>query len=76
MGVLIHKILRIIYGMLKNNTPYNPGYDLQCQQKNIAWQKQPDDKEKYRYASNDQEAPISNRKAKERKEQHIAPNSS
>jgi transposase len=76
MGVLIHKILRIIYGMLKNNTPYNPGYDLQCQQKNIAWQKQQDDKEKYRYTSNDQEAPISNRKAKKRKEQHIAPNSS
>ena len=27
IGIIMHKILRIIYGMLKNNTPYDPKID-------------------------------------------------
>jgi len=27
IGVCMHKILRIIYGMLKNNTPFDPAID-------------------------------------------------
>lgn len=28
MGVVMHKILRIVYGMLKTNTPFNPDIDI------------------------------------------------
>ena len=28
IGLCMHKILRIIYGMLKNNTPFNPEIDM------------------------------------------------
>jgi len=28
IGLCMHKVLRIIYGMLKNNTPFNPEVDL------------------------------------------------
>ena len=28
IGLCMHKILRIVYGMLKNNTPFNPEIDL------------------------------------------------
>jgi len=73
----MHKILRIIYGMLKNNTPYDPGYDLECQEKSLNSKKQnQDDKKTRRYFNWDEDAPISKRQAKKRREQYIAPNSS
>ena len=28
LGIIMHKILRIIYGMLKNNTKYDPQIDM------------------------------------------------
>lgn len=77
IGILMHKILRIIYGMLKNNTPYDPGYDLECQEKSLNSKKQnQDDKKTRRYFNWDEDAPISKRQAKKRREQYIAPNSS
>lgn len=77
IGILMHKILRIIYGMLKNNTPYDPGYDLECQEKSLNSKKQSQDNEKTRrYFNWDEDAPISKRQAKKRREQYIAPNSS
>jgi hypothetical protein len=75
IGILMHKILRIIYGMLKNNTPYDPGYDLACQEKSISHKKQNYDKKRLRYSDWDEDAPISKRQAKKRKEQNTAPNS-
>ena len=77
IGILMHKILRIIYGMLKNNTPYDPGYDLASQEKSISQNKNQNyDKKRLRYSDWDEDAPISKRQAKKRKEQNTAPNSS
>jgi transposase len=33
MGVVMHKLLRIIYGVLKNQTPYNPQVDRENRQR-------------------------------------------
>ena len=59
--------------MLKNNTPYDPNYDLACQEKSINKKQQNDDKKSRRYFTWDEEAPISQRQAKKRKEQNTAP---
>jgi transposase len=74
IGILMHKILRIIYGMLKNNTPYDPNYDLACQEKSMSCKKQNYEKRRFRYSNWEEDAPISKRQAKKRKEQNIAPN--
>jgi len=68
MGVCMHKILRIVYAMLKNNTPFDPAIDRRNQEKQYhatARKKQSPDR---RYQHNDEMAPISRRQAKKRKE--------
>ena len=74
MGVVMHKLLRIIYGVLKNKTAFDPDID----EKNIlkAAEKQKEQKEqktkeqnKYRYQPVSTEAPISRRAAQKRKKQ-------
>ena len=62
--------------MLKNNTPYDPSYDLACQEKSISQNKKQNyDQKRLRYSDWDEDAPISKRQAKKRKEQNTAPNS-
>jgi transposase len=79
MGVIMHKILRIIYGMLKSGSDYQPAYDLEKQQKTIEFinQKRQQNKKdgRNRYQQMDDEAPISKRQQRKRKEQSSSPSS-
>jgi len=79
MGVIMHKILRIIYGMLKSGSGYQPAYDLEKQQKAIEFinQKRQQSKKngRNRYQQMDNEAPISKRQLRKRKEQSSSPSS-
>lgn len=76
LGVCMHKILRIIFGMLKNNEKFNPEKDRANSEKmlnNIKLVKQPGNKLR-RYQKLDLAAPISNRQTKKRKEQEKSQN--
>lgn len=80
MGVVMHKILRIIYGMLKSNSSYVPAYDLEKQQISIAYQRKKTRDNKpvgngTKYHEADLEAPISKRQLRKRKEQLTSPSS-
>lgn len=80
MGVIMHKILRIIYGMLKNMSEYNPEYDRNKQQRTAEYDKgtkqceTEDLKKRRRFISKNEEAPISQRQYNKRKEQLPSPN--
>jgi transposase len=71
LGVCMHKIIRIIYGMLKHNKPFDPEID----RRNSAQQRpQEEEEEEYpsrsrRYQAYDAKAPISRRQGKKREEQ-------
>jgi len=63
MGVCMHKILRIVYGMLKHQTRFDPNVDAAYQAKNHARgnaQKQETDKRR-RLQTFDENAPVSRR---------------
>jgi transposase len=69
LGVCMHKIIRIIYGMLKHNQPFDPEID----RANRKGQNTPDEKKvgldkSRRYQTYDVKAPISRRQAKKREE--------
>ena len=79
MGVVMHKLLRIVYGVLKNKTKFDAAIDQrnteqskekqeQDQQK-IKEAKKINDQKKYRYQSVTTDAPISRRAAQKRKKQ-------
>jgi len=79
MGILMHKMLRTIYGILKNQIPYSPDIDLKNQQKasQVQGDKQEqkkkqikeERKKKRRYQNQDMdESPISRRMVKRIKE--------
>jgi transposase len=70
IGVCMHKILRIIYGMLKTNTPFDPDIDRQNQNRSLSNRKGSSDQKLRRYQEADPDAPISYRQNKKRKEQH------
>ena len=76
MGVCMHKILRIIYGMLKNNTTFDPNIHQQHQQKNQQNSTQSELNKKRKLQPFDQDAPISRRQLKKRKEQASSQNES
>jgi transposase len=68
IGLCMHKILRIIYGMLKNNTPFNPEIDLHNRQKAISAKEKPTHCKNRRFQNYDESAPISRRNRKKRLE--------
>lgn len=69
IGVCMHKILRIIYGMLKNKTKFNAEIDRRNRQRHQPDQKMPA-RNKYRRLQNfDKNAPVSRRQQRRRKEQ-------
>ena len=70
LGVCMHKILRIVYGMLKTHTPFDPDIDRQNQKKSVPIRKTAVDQKLRRYQQPDPDAPISYRHSKKRKEQH------
>lgn len=79
MGVLMHKLLRIIYGVLKNQTGFDAAVDEKNQNRSKEKQAQREEWEKetkkikqqrkHRYQEAAQDAPISRRAAQKRKEQ-------
>lgn len=69
MGVCMHKILRIVYGMLKNNTEFDPDIDRQNQKKQYSSSSARINNQNRRYQNHDSDAPISRRQTKKRKEE-------
>jgi len=76
IGVCMHKILRIVFGMLKNNEKFNPEKDKANSQKMLEKQKptKPVSNKLRRYQKLDSNAPISQRQTKKRKEQEKSQN--
>jgi len=69
MGVCMHKILRIVYGMLKNNTEFDADIDRQNQKNQYSSSSTRSNDQNRRYQDHDKDAPISGRQTKKRKEQ-------
>lgn len=69
IGVIMHKLLRIIWGVLTSNTPYDPAIDQQNQ--NQVGQKEETEKikekSKRRFQAFDQDAPVSHKHSKIRR---------
>lgn len=72
IGICMHKTLRIIYGMLKTNTPFNPEIDRKNREKQKEQQQQSVPNKIRRYQSPDDAAPVSRRQNKKRKEQAMS----
>ena len=69
IGICMHKILRIIYGMLKNNTAFDPLIDQANRKRTMQAQKSSAQKNKdRRFQSYDTGAPVSRRQNKKRME--------
>ncbi len=68
LGVCMHKILRIVYGMLKNNNPFDPDIDRQNQKKERRSPLPDPQKKTRRFQGYDETAPISKRQARTRME--------
>lgn len=69
IGVCMHKITRIIYGMLKNNTAFDPSIDEENRQKWIpAEPVKAENKTNRRFEDYDPTAPVSRRQHKKRME--------
>jgi transposase len=73
VGICMHKILRIVYGMLKNNTPFDPQIDIRNRSRRTDAHQEKQvqaatEKKHRRFQPVDQDAPISYRQAKKRKE--------
>ncbi|MCP4160880.1 MAG: IS110 family transposase [Deltaproteobacteria bacterium] len=75
IGIIMHKILRIIYGMLKTNTEYDPNID--CNNRTNMQNKEPENiknNDSRRYQNLDDKAPVSRRQRRKRKEQETSQN--
>jgi len=78
IGVCMHKILRIIYGMLKSKQPFNPLIDKQNYEKSKSMQQEKQFQESAntqrnrRYQEFDESAPISRKQTKKRKEHDLS----
>lgn len=79
MGVVMHKLLRMVYGILKNQTSFDVAIDQQNieraqeKQKQQAEKKtQPKENKKHRYQPASIQAPISRKAAQNRKKQSVS----
>jgi transposase len=68
IGYCMHKILRVIYGMLKTNKAFDPDIDRSNRIKNTHRQKKTRKDRNRRYQEYDAKAPVSRRQRKRRKE--------
>ena len=68
LGLCMHKIIRIIYGMLKHNTPFDPEIDQKNREKKSQSRKKFSKDKNRRYQEYDRKAPVSRRENKKRKE--------
>jgi len=70
MGVCMHKVLRIVFGMLKNNQPFDANIDRKNQIRSTPKENKVSENKARRFQpDNDEDAPISRRQYKKRKEQ-------
>jgi len=74
IGVCMHKTLRVLYGMLKNNTAFNPEIDKQNQERNRRKATTKLKNTNRRFQGYDSKAPVSGRQRKKRKEQKVSQN--
>lgn len=75
MGICMHKILRILYGMLKHNKPFNPHIDLANRMRSVPMQHDSTtDKTSRRLQGYDRSAPVSRRQRKKRQERERSHN--
>ena len=72
IGVCMHKLLRVVYGVLKTDTPFDPEIDKKNQKTHIRKRKKYPGKSLRRFQKHDPDAPVSFRKNKKRKEQHLS----
>jgi len=75
LGIIMHKLLRIIYGILKNNKPFDAEIDKRNRNK-IQKETAKKVSKKRRVQSFDEGAPISSRQNKKRKESRSSQNGS
>ena len=69
IGVCMHKLARVVFGVLSNNTPFDPNIDKKHQiRSKPKKEKQTKPNDARRYQRQDQQAPISRRQTKKRKE--------
>jgi transposase len=69
IGLCMHKILRVIYGMLKHNRPFDPEIDRKNRQKSIRKRQSKRENKIRRFQDYDPNAPISRRHKIKRMEQ-------
>jgi transposase len=69
IGLCMHKILRVIYGMLKHNTAFDPEIDRKNRKKSVQRRKSRNENKTRRYQDYDPDAPISRRHKIKRMEQ-------
>jgi len=74
IGAIMHKILRIVYGILKNNTPFNPEIDRANRLRNLSKKKEGSLVVNKMLEPIDCKAPVSRRQLKKRKEQEKSQN--
>jgi len=75
MGICMHKILRIVYGMLKHNKPFNAQIDLANRLRSVRLKSEaPVDKSSRRFQQYDQKAPVSRQQRKKRLERERSHN--
>ena len=74
VGLCMHKILRIIYGMLKHNKPFDPEIDRKNRQKKPLRQRTVRQDKDRRYQDFDSKAPISRRQKMKREERKQSQN--
>ena len=69
LGAVMYKILRIVYGMLKNNKSFDPEIDRLNREKHLNANGSVKIDYSRRYLATDKKAPVSRRQSKKRKEQ-------
>ena len=75
LGVCMHKILRILYGMLKHNKPFNPHIDIANRLRSVQMKGDiPAKNTSRRFQDYNQKAPISRRQRKKRLERERSQN--
>jgi len=69
IGICMHKILRIIYGMLKHNKPFDPRIDIANRKRSVsAKTAAPEKNTNRRFQDYDRKAPVTRRQRKKRLE--------
>lgn len=73
IGICMHKILRILYGMLKHNAPFNPDIDIKNRQRSVRTKNDGvAENTSRRFQDYDQKAPVTRRQRKKRLERETS----